>query len=77
MSIRDYSRRDFVTSNGAVYDANQAAYFVLRIIGFITRFMPTKYQHFAWFSSVLLTVCFVHVSAWASVQLEMHGLKFE
>ena len=71
MSIRDY----FVASNGAVYDAIQAAYIVLRIMGYFMYFMPTKYYHFACFRlSTYLYVLFVYVSVCASVQLEMHWL---
>ena len=51
----------FVTSNGAVYDAIQAAYIVLRII------LP---------ASACLPICtFVHVPVCASVQLEIHSLE--
>ena len=39
----------FVTSNGVVYDAIQAAYIVLRIMGYKPRSMLTKYHHFACF----------------------------
>ena len=35
MFIRDYCRRLFVTSIGAVYDAIQAAFIVLRIMGYV------------------------------------------
>ena len=63
----------FVTSNGAVYNAIQAAYIVLRIVGYFkTRFMPTKYHQFCLLPSGYFIVCFVHVSVCASVQLEMH-----
>ena len=61
----------FVTSNCAVYNAIQAAYIVLRIMGYycvsclpstIIFLLPSGY----------LIICFVHVSVCASVQLEMH-----
>ena len=53
----------FVTSNGAIYDAIQAAYIVLRIMGYL-RFscLPSTIIVPA---SVCLHVCFVHVSACA------------
>ena len=44
----------FVTSNGAVYDAIQAAYSSTDN-GLLTSFMPTKYHHFA--CSRLATYC--------------------
>ena len=61
----------FVTSNGAVYDAIRAAYIVLRMIGFYA-FHAYQVPSFCLLLSVYLTVCFVHVSVCASVQLEMH-----
>ena len=69
MSIRadDY----FVTSIGAAYDAIQAAYIVLRIMGYLhvsclpsTIILP---------ASICLPLCFVHVSVCASVQLEIRS----
>ena len=62
----------FVTSNAAVYDAIQAAYIVLRIMGYL-RFSCLPSTSFCLLPSVYLTVCFVHVSVCASVQLEMHS----
>ena len=71
----DYTPDDyFVTLNGAVYDAIQAAYIVLRIIGFNT-FLAYQVPSFCLLLSVYLTVCFVHVSVCASVQLEMYRPK--
>ena len=67
----------FVTSNGAVYDAIQAAYIVLRIMGYyINAFHAYQVPSFCLLQSVYLIVCFVHVSVCASVQLEMSVLKF-
>ena len=68
ITVDDY----FVTSNGAVNDAIQAAYIVLRIMGYLhnsclpsTIILP---------ASVCLPICmFVHVSVCASVQLEIHS----
>ena len=62
----------FVTSNGAVYDAIQTAYIVLRTMG---------YSHVSCLPSTIilpaplcLPICiFVHVSVCASVQLEIHS----
>ena len=71
MSIRDCSRRLFVTSNGAVYDAIQAAYIVLRIMGYYA-FYAYQVPSFCLLASGYLIVCFVHVSVCARVQLEMH-----
>ena len=61
----------FVTSNGAVYDAIQAAYIVLRIM---------RYKRVSCLASIIIlpasvwlpNCMFVDVSVCASVQLEMH-----
>ena len=61
----------FATSNGAVYDAIQAAYIVLPIVGYLhISCLPSTITLPA---SVYLSVCFVHVSVCASVQLERHS----
>ena len=61
------SRRFFVTSNGAVYDAIQAA-----DNGFLNAFHAYQVPSFGLLPSGCLIVCFVHVSVCASAQLEMH-----
>ena len=65
----------FVTSNGAVYDAIKAAYIILRIMGYICiyEFHAYPVPSFCLLPSVYLSVCFVHVSVCASVQLEIHS----
>ena len=62
----------FVSSNGAVYNAIQAAYIVLRIMGYL-RFYAYQVPSFGLLSSVYLSVCFVHVSVFVRVQLEIHS----
>ena len=59
---------EFVTSNGAVCDAIQAAFIVLGIVGYIHAYQVPS---FCLLPSGYLNVCFVHVSVRASVQLEM------
>ena len=53
----------FVTSNGAVYDAIQVIYAI----------HAYQVPPFCLLPSVYLSVCFVHVSVCASVQLEIHS----
>ena len=63
----------FVTSNAAVYDTIQAAYIVLRILGYLrVSCLPSTIILPA--SSVYLSVCFVHVTVCASKQL-MRGCR--
>ena len=58
----------FVTSIGAVYDAIQAAYLVLRILGYL-RVYAYQVPSFCLLPFVYLSVCFVLVTVCASVQL--------
>ena len=60
----------FATSNGAIYDAIQAAYIVLRMMGNL-RFSYLPSTIILPFPSVYLSVCFVHVSVCASIHLEI------
>ena len=62
----------FVTSNGAVYDAIQAAFIALQIMGYL-RISCLPSNAILPASSVYLSACFVHVSICASVQLEKHS----
>ena len=61
----------FVTSKWCGLRCNPSCLYISTDNGLLTRFMPTKYHHFACFVRYL-NVCFVHVSVCASVQLEMH-----
>ena len=62
----------FVTSNGVVYNAIQAAYIVIRIMGYLhVSCLPSTIILPA--SVCLLSVCFVYVSVCVSVQLEIHS----
>ena len=58
----------FVTSTGAVYDAIQAAYLVLQILGYL-RVYAYQVPSFCLLPFVYLSVCFVLVTVCASVQL--------
>ena len=53
-----------------VYDLIQAAYIVLRVMGYLR---VSRLPSFCLPPSVYLSVCFVHVSLCASVQLEIHS----
>ena len=62
----------FVTSNGAVYDAIQAAYIVLRLMGYyrVSCFRSTiNFPASVWLPNSM----FIHVSVCASVQLEIQS----
>ena len=62
----------FVTSNGMVCDAIQAAYIVLLIMGYLL-FHAYQEPSFCLLPSVYRSVCFDHVSVCASVRLEIHS----
>ena len=62
-------------SNGAVYDAIQAPYIVLRILGYLrVSCLPSTIICLLPF--VYLSVCFVHVTVCASVQLKRGSRNF-
>ena len=69
MSVRDYSRRLFcnIKWRGLRYNPSCLYSSTDTCNGLLTRFMP-----FCLLLSGYLIVCFVHLSVYASVQLEMH-----